>query len=209
MMPAFAPADVGRKRSGSGIASPGATLIGKVSTCGTWKSGDEDEIALTRSGQVPRLSTVIARSLNPFGPVHSSPKSPVSATTVTAVACPTLALSATCSVGKFGSLLVIVKSVVRVPAAVGVNVTSNGKQKSWLIVTGKPDDGDTTANSGFDEVIDATARSPALVLHTFNDPGCLSPRHDAENAGGDGTVISGIATFLNVSRHAPRPRVPR
>src|SRR4029450_3292618 len=108
----------------------------------------------------------------------------------------------------FGSLLLMVKVVVRVPCVVGVKATSNGKQKSWLIVTGNPPDGDVTANSGFEEVIDAMTRSAPLVLHTRSGAGCLSPRHDAVNAGGDGTVISGISTFLNVRRQTPRPRVP-
>src|SRR5690349_8490633 len=193
MFALFAPADDGWNRIGSAMESPGATLIGNVRTDGDWKSGDDDAIPLMSSGHVPRLSTVIASSLNPFGPGQNSPKLPVSATTVTAVAWPTLALAATCSVGKFGSLLTIVRSVVRVPDAVGVKATSNGKQKSWLIVTGKPDDGLTIANSGLDDVIEDTTRSPALVLQTLSAARCVSPRHDAAKAGGDGTVISGIA----------------
>jgi hypothetical protein len=32
---AFAPADVGWNRNGTAMLSPGATLIGNVSTCGT------------------------------------------------------------------------------------------------------------------------------------------------------------------------------
>src|SRR5690242_20460126 len=160
------------------------------------------------SGHVPRLSIVTERSRNAFGIGQNSPKLPVSATTATAVAWPTFAVAVTVSAGKFGSLLLTVRSVERGPGAVGVNATSNGKQKSWLIVAGNPADGATTANSGFDEVIPLTTRSPALVLQTFSVASCLSPTHAGVNTGGDGTWISGMSTFLNVNRHAPRPRVP-
>ena len=172
----LAPADVGWNLNGTWMLAPGATLIGNVRTCGTWKSVDDEERAVMSSGQVPRLSMVTARSRNAFGIGQNSPKLPVSAIIATAVAWPTLAVVVTFRAGKFGSLLLIVRSVERVPDAVGVNATSKGKQKSWLMVTGNPADGATTANSGFDDVIELMTRSPALVLHTFSAASCLSPR---------------------------------
>ena len=63
--------------------------------------------------------------------------------------------------------------------------------------------------SGFEEVMPLTIRLPALVLQTFSVPVALEPAQAGAKNGGDGTWISGIATFLKVSRHAPRPRVPR
>src|SRR5580765_2224199 len=117
-----------------------------------------------RSGQVPRLSTVSARSLNLPGAGQNSPKLPLSAIIVTAVGWPTLAVAATVMFGNVGSLLAITRLVDAAPAAVGVNATCTGKQKSWLIVIGKPPDGAVIVNCGLDEVTEFTMRSPGLVL---------------------------------------------
>ena len=40
------PAEVGWNRTGTTTVSPGATVNGNVSTCGTRNSGDEEEIAV-------------------------------------------------------------------------------------------------------------------------------------------------------------------
>ena len=77
------------------------------------------------------------------------------------------------------------------------------------MLTGNPADGGTTVKSGLEEVMPLTIRLPALVLQTFNVPVALDPAHAGAKNGGAGTWISGIATFRNERRHAPRPRVPR
>src|SRR5262245_23894069 len=69
--------------------------------------------------------------------------------------------------GLTGSLELIVNVVVLLPALVGVNRASNGKQKSGLMITGKPADGVVTENCALDEVIEVTSRSALPVLQTL------------------------------------------
>src|SRR4051812_42887441 len=116
-------------------------------------------------------------------PGQISPKSPEPAIAVTTVAFPTVPVAVTCNVGNPASLLAIVMSDVRVPAAVGVKLNGNGKQKSWLIVTGRPADGGATANSAFAEAIEVTTRSFVPVLQTLNVVDCVSPTHAELKAG--------------------------
>src|SRR6266498_5845274 len=103
----------------------------------------------------------------------------------------------------------MVRSADLGPGAMGVNSTWNGKQKSWLIVTGNWPDGGTIANSEFDDVMESITKSPPLVLQTLRVPDSFPWTHEAAKTGGPGTWISGIRTLWNVSRHTPRPRVPR
>ena len=63
------------------------------------------------------------------------------------------------------------------------------------MLTGNPADGATTVKSGFEEVMPFTTQIAALVLQTFNVPVALGPAHAGVKNGGDGTWISGIATF--------------
>src|SRR5262245_27793529 len=126
---------------GTATVSPASTVSGKFSTCANWNSAEDEVIPLTISGQEPLLLSVISASRN-FGELaQTSPKLPVSAMTVTARGAPTLTLEVTCTDGKLGSLLATVNVAVLGPGELGVNATWNGKQKSWLIVTGNPADG--------------------------------------------------------------------
>ncbi len=88
-------------------------------------------LVIVRS-QPPALwmnSLFVAMSLR-----HTSPKSP--SKVVTRVDSSPLPLASTSTSGRAGSLLGIVRIALTGPAAVGVNVTSNSKQKSGLITTG-------------------------------------------------------------------------
>src|ERR1700694_2999454 len=65
MSPVFEPGDVGWNRIGTSTLSPGATFIGKRSTCGASNSEGADEaMPLMSSGHDPLLLIVRSRSLN-------------------------------------------------------------------------------------------------------------------------------------------------
>ena len=158
------------------------------------------------TGHAPTLQTDTVR-LPTFHP-ETTPKSVEPVTRISEPACP-VPVTVTWMLGKLGSFVVIVMTADRGPVPDGVNLIWNGKQKSWLTDTGKPAEGGITWNSGFEDVIDVTTRFPALVLQTFSVSTAEPPEHNAPNTGADGTWTSGIATFANVRRQAPRPRVPR
>ena len=70
---------------------------------------------------------VIGSSRKAVAPTHTSPKLPLSATIVTTLGCPTVALTLTGTVGAAGSLLATVKVPVFGPGVVALKVTSNGE----------------------------------------------------------------------------------
>ena len=195
-----------------GELSPGATVNGKLSTCAIWNSLDDDEMPLMVSGhdaavadrerQIPELRGPDAQLLRSC----RCPRSPSPQSATRRWRWPRRAGT--------GKVRIVAGDrqggVVFGPGDVGLNAIWNGKQKSWLMVTGNPADGATTVKSGFDEAIAVhhqIARARVADVQRVRSPS--SPAHDGAKNGGAGTWISGIATFLNVSRHAPRPRVPR
>jgi hypothetical protein len=111
---------------------------------------------------------------------------------VTAIACCVpFPLACTVTDGFTGSSLLIVSVAVFGPGEVGVNRTSNGKQESGLITTGKPDDGAVTTNCGLFEVIEATSRSSAPVLQMLSVVVLVLPTQVSGKVGLLGTWIYG------------------
>jgi len=93
--------------------------------------------------------------------------------------------------GFTGSSLLIVSVAVFAPVEVGVNRTSNGKQESGLITTGKPEDGGVTTNCGLFEIIEAISRSSAPVLQTLRVVVLVLPTQVSGKVALPGTWICG------------------
>ena len=180
MLADFAPGDDGRNRIGSAVLAPGATVIGKLSTCGVWKSADEEASDDTVNGQDPLFAMESGKSRNLLGLAQNSPKFPVSAMTETAVGLPIVAVTLTATVRLTGSSLGTVRTAFAVPGPLGVNFTWNGKQEPAPTETGKPLDGGTALNAAEDDVIGRTVSGPPPVLQTLSVAVCTATPHESE-----------------------------
>ena len=116
----------------------------------------------------------------------------MSATSVTILDWPTVAVAVTWTLGTPGSLLAIVSVVFFAPGVVDEKASWKGKQKSGLMITGKPAEGVAMENCGSDEVMPVTVRSALPVLQTLSTPAPVAPLHDSPNATPPGTWICGF-----------------
>src|SRR6185295_3725568 len=184
----FAPGSAGVKRTTRSRQEPGGTEAGK-GFCTSVKSEHPTDAEATDSGQPPVLQTESVRSAGFHA--EATPKSVEPVTWMSgSVPSPE---TWTATLGLSGSLFAIVSVPDWGPLAVGCKVTWKRKQKSWLIVTGKPEEGAVTANRGFDDAMDETIRSLLPVLQTLSVPVPVAPTQAWPRARLPGTWIWGTS----------------
>ena len=83
------------------------------------------------------------------------------------------------------------------PTLTGVKLIWNGKQKSGLITTGKPDDGGVMENCGSDDVMAFTSRAAFPVLQTFSVAVLVVPTRVSDRFTPPGIWISGTSPTRN------------
>jgi hypothetical protein len=94
-------------------------------------------------------------------------------------------------------LLAIVRVADWISTVTGVKLTWNGKQKSGLITTGKPEVGVVMVNCGSDDVMELTSRSAFPVLQTFSVAVLVVLRVVSGKFTPPGTWISGTSPTRN------------
>jgi hypothetical protein len=105
--------------------------------------------------------------------------------------------------GAAGSFVEMVSVVVWWPLFSGLKLTSNGKQKSGLICTGKPEFGEVTLNCAFDEVIDSTSKFSFPVLHTWRSSSKGPRPQTSPKSRSPGMLTSGTAPTRKASNRMP------
>src|SRR5262245_4554247 len=173
--------------------SPGGMTSGNGTTPMTLNSAELEVMPVTIRSQLPLLPMVNVLLFMPPGQVLSK----VIGSLTTMTGCPPCALNVRMTAGLTGSLELTVNVVVLLPALVGVKRASNGKQKSGLTITGKPDDGVVTENCALDEVIELTSRSAVPVLQTLSVATLELPTHVVGKLGLEGIWICGTQQTMS------------